>query len=237
MTNDLMRNIIGQTESAFNLREVMDSGKILLVNLAKGKIGETNSQLLGLILVSKLQAAAFSRADIPEERRKDFYLYVDEFQNFTTDSFATILSEARKYNLSLNITNQYIAQLTEKIRDSVVGNVGTMIVYRIGAQDAEFLAKEFPGITQSDFMNLDRFSTYVKLLVESSPTQPFSMSGLKTQLPADSQIAASLKQLSRLKFGTDRRVVEAGFNERMEQGKLQQDAPAVFEALRREAGI
>jgi type IV secretory pathway TraG/TraD family ATPase VirD4 len=237
MTNDLMRNIIGQTGSAFNLREVMDSGKILLVNLAKGKIGETNAQLLGLILVSKLQAAAFSRADIPEERRRDFYLYVDEFQNFTTDSFATILSEARKYKLSLNITNQYIAQLTEKIRDAVIGNVGTMIVYRIGAQDAEFLTKEFPGLTVSDFMNLDRFSAYAKLLIDGSPTQPFSLVGLKTQRVPNEQVLANLKQLSRLKYGTDRRVIEEAFRERIDLNKVHNDSPAVFEALRKEAGV
>lgn len=236
MTNDLMRNIIGQTTSGFDLREVMDSGKILLVNLSKGKIGETNAQLLGLILVSKLEAAAFSRADIPEEERRDFYLYVDEFHNFTTDSFATILSEARKYHLSLAITNQYIAQLTEKIRDAVLGNVGTMIVYRIGAQDADFLIKEFPGLTASDFMNLDRFSTYTKLLVDGSPTQPFSMSGRITDIPTDPARAAQLKQLSRLKFATDRRVVEQAFNARLEQGKIQQSTPSVFEAIRREAG-
>ncbi|HSX42100.1 MAG TPA: type IV secretion system DNA-binding domain-containing protein [Candidatus Saccharimonadales bacterium] len=180
MTNDLMRNIIGQKESSFNFRQLMDDGKILFVNLAKGKIGEINSNLLGLILVSKIQIAAFSRANIAETDRKDFYLYVDEFQNFTTDTFATILAEARKYRLGLNITNQYFAQLTEKIRDAVIGNVGTLISYRIGAEDAEFLAREMVGLTIEDFTNLDRFQTYVKLLVDLTPTKPFSMNGLKT---------------------------------------------------------
>lgn len=179
MTNDLMRDIIGQKESSFNFRQMMDEGKILFVNLAKGKIGEINSNLLGLILVSKIQIAAFSRADIAEPDRKDFYLYVDEFQNFTTDTFATILAEARKYRLSLNITNQYFAQLTEKIRDAVIGNVGTLISYRIGAEDAEFLAHEMAGLTIEDFTNLDRFQTYVKLLVDLTPTKPFSMNGIK----------------------------------------------------------
>lgn len=235
MTNDLMRNIIGQTQSAFSLRQIMDAGKILLVNLAKGKIGETNSQLLGMIFVSKLQAAAFSRADIPEKDRKDFYLYVDEFQNFTTDSFATILSEARKYHLSLNITNQYIAQLTEKIRDAVIGNVGTMIIFRVGAQDAEFLVKEFPGVTQSDFMNLDRYSTYVKLLIEGSPTAPFSMNGGKTNIEPNPSMAGALRQLSRLKYGTDKRVVEAAHEERL--SIKEPAAPGVLEALRKGAGL
>ncbi len=237
MTNDLMRNIIGQTQSGFDLREVMDSGKILLVNLSKGKIGETNAQLLGLILVSKLQAAAFSRAELAEEQRRDFYLYVDEFHNFTTDTFATILSEARKYRLSLAITNQYIAQLTEKVRDAVIGNVGTMVVYRIGASDADFLLKEFSGLTASDFMNLDRFSTYTKLLIDGSPTVPFSMSGKKTDILADSAVALGLKQLSRLKFATDRKVVEQAFNARLEQGKDKPESSAVFAAIRREAGV
>lgn len=214
MTNELMRNIIGQTRSAFDLREIMDSGKILLINLAKGKIGEMNSNLLGLILVSKLQTAAFSRADIPEEQRRPFYLYVDEFQNFTTDSFATILSEARKYRLSLNITNQFIAQLTEKIRDAVIGNVGTMIVYRIGAADAEFMAKEFPGVTIDDMVNLDRFTTYVKLLIDLTPSKPFSMRGIKSPVPKNSQTAEAIRQLSRLKYGQEKSVVEQAIQER-----------------------
>lgn len=214
MTNDLMRNIIGQSKSAFDLREIMDSGKILLINLAKGKIGEMNSNLLGLILVSKLQTAAFSRADTPEEQRRPFYLYVDEFQNFTTDSFATILSEARKYRLSLNITNQFIAQLTEKIRDAVIGNAGTMIVYRIGAADAEFMAKEFPGVTIDDMVNLDRFTTYVKLLVDLTPSKPFSMKGLKSPVTKNSQTAEAIRQLSRLKYGQEKGVVERTIGER-----------------------
>lgn len=180
MTNDLMRNIIGQKESSFNFRDVMDNNKILLINLAKGKIGEINSNLLGLIIVSKIQVAAFSRADITEAERVPFYLYVDEFQNFTTDTFATILSEARKYGLSLNVANQYFAQLTERIRDAVIGNVGTMVSYRIGAQDAEFLTHEMPGLTVDDMTNLDRFEAFVKLLVNLTPTKVFSMKGVKT---------------------------------------------------------
>ena len=188
-TNELMRNIIGQAQSSFNIREIMDSGKILLINLAKGKIGEINSKLLGLIIVSKIQVAAFSRADIPEDERRDFYLYVDEFQNFTTDTFATILAEARKFKLNLNITNQYIAQLTEQIRDAVIGNAGTLIAYRIGAEDAEFMIKEMPGLTLEDFTNLDRFEAYVKLLIDLTPTKPFSLKGIKSPTKGSQEMA------------------------------------------------
>lgn len=208
MTNDLMRNIIGQKKSAFNMREVMDQGKILLINLAKGKIGEINSNLLGMVMVSKIQIAAFSRADIPENDRRDFYLYVDEFQNFTTDTFATILSEARKYHLCLNITNQYIAQLTEKIRDAVIGNVGTMAVYRIGAADAEFLQKELPKVTINDMVNLDMFQLYVKLLINLTPSKPFSMKGLKPEVEENLKVGEIVRQLSRFKYTEDRATVE-----------------------------
>jgi len=200
MTNELMRNIIGQKTSSFNFREIMDSGKILFVNLAKGKIGDINSNLLGLILVSKLQVAAFSRADVSEEQRRDFYLYVDEFQNFATDSFATILAEARKYRLCLNITNQYFAQLTEKIRDAVIGNVGTLIAYRVGAEDAEFLRGELPGLTVEDLTNLDRFHAYAKLLVDLTPTKPFSLTGIRNPNQGSAEMAGWLKEATRAKY-------------------------------------
>lgn len=201
MTNDLMRNIIGQKTSSFDFREIMDSGKILFVNLAKGKIGDINSNLLGLILVSKLQVAAFGRADIPEDQRKDFYLYVDEFQNFTTDSFATILAEARKYKLALNITNQYFAQVPEKIRDAVIGNVGTMVSYRIGAEDAEYLTNELPGVTVDDLTNLDRFQAYVKLLIDLNPSKPFNMRGVKSPNEGNTEMISWIKDASRKKYG------------------------------------
>ncbi|QQG50043.1 MAG: type IV secretion system DNA-binding domain-containing protein [Candidatus Berkelbacteria bacterium] len=209
MTNELMRNIIGQKESSFNFREMMDSGKILFVNLAKGKIGEINSNLLGLILVSKLQVAAFGRADVPEDQRRDFYLYVDEFQNFTTDSFATILAEARKYRLNLNITNQYFAQLTEQIRNAVIGNVGTLISYRIGADDAEFLSHELPGVTAEDLTNLDRFQAYVKLLVDLAPTKPFSMNGVKSPNEGSKQMADWIRNNTRSTFAKSPVVFES----------------------------
>jgi hypothetical protein len=200
MTNDMMRNIIGQKKSAFDFRQIMDEGKILLVNLSKGKIGEVNMSLLGLVIVNKIQMAAFSRAEIPEETRRDFYLYVDEFQNFATDSFASILSEARKYRLSLNITNQYIAQLSEKIRDAVIGNAGTMITYRIGASDAEFLVKEFPGLSIEDMTNLDKFTTYVKLLIDGAPSKPFSMKGIKSETVSDPAVREAIRNQSRQNY-------------------------------------
>ena len=208
MTNDLMRNIIGQKKSAFDLRKLMDEGKILLINLSKGKIGEVNSNLLGMILVSKIQMAAFSRADTPEENRRDFYLYVDEFQNFTTDSFASILSEARKYRLSLSITNQYIAQLTEKIRDAVIGNAGTMICYRIGAADAEFMVKEFPQVTVDDMVNLDKFNTYTKLLIEGTPSKPFSMMGLKSENISKEETREKVRENARQSYARKKNEVE-----------------------------
>ncbi len=208
MTNDLMRNIIGQTKSAFDFRKVMDEGKILIINLSKGRLGEMNSYLLGMILVSKIQVAAFQRADILEEERKDFYLYVDEFQNFTTDSFKTILSEARKYRLNLSIAHQYIQQLDEKIRDACIGNAGTMIAYRVGAADAEFLSKEYPGISEQDFTNLPFATMYIKLLIDGTPSKPFSMRGLKDEPSQTKELAESIKQLSRLKYGRPKDEVE-----------------------------
>ena len=218
MTNDLIRNVIGQTKSAFNLREVLDTGKILLVNLSKGKIGETNSNLLGMILVAKLQVAAFQRADTDEEKRKDFFLYVDEFQNFTTGTFKTILSEARKYRLNLNITNQYIAQLPEDIRDAVIGNAGTLITYRIGAADAEFLEKEFSEVTKDDLTNLTFANMYVKLLIDGTPSKPFSMRSIKSPSPRNHELAEAIRQLSRLKYGQPSARVEAVMNERFRLG-------------------
>lgn len=215
MTNDLMRNIIGQKKSSFNLRKIMDEGKILLINLSKGKIGEVNSNLLGMILVSKIQMAAFSRADMPEDQRRDFYLSVDEFQNFTTDSFASILSEARKYRLNLAITNQYIAQLTEKIRDAVIGNAGTLISYRIGAADAEFMVKEFPGVTTDDLANLDKFNTYTKLLIDGTPSKPFSMRGIKSSKTSDAAVREQARTNSRQTFAQPKKVVEESLAEQL----------------------
>ena len=179
ISNPLIRNIVGQTKSSIDMREVMDGQKILILNLAKGRIGEDNSRLLGAMLVTKLQLAAMSRVDVPEEERKDFFLYIDEFQNFASDSFVNILSEARKYRLALILSHQYIAQLgvgTEaKIRDAVFGNVGTMVVFRVGAEDAEWLGKEFtPDFIAEDFVNLGKYNIYIKLMIDGIAGRPFS---------------------------------------------------------------
>lgn len=216
MTNTTMRNIIGQPKSAFDFREVMDSGKILLINLAKGEIGEINSNLLGMIFVARLFTAALSRGDIEEKDRKDFYLYVDEFQNFATDTFSSILSEARKFRLDLNITNQYIAQIPEPIRDAIIGNVGSLVTFRIGVPDAEFMVKEFEQIAdQGDLTNIDAFNCYVKLLVDNSPTKPFSMQTIKDTTPINEKMGRAIHELSRLKYGRDVNIVESEIGERI----------------------
>jgi CxxC-x17-CxxC domain-containing protein len=179
LSTALIRNIVGQVKSTVNLREVMDSKKILILNLSKGRIGEDASALMGAMMVTKIQLAAMSRVDIPEEERNDFYLYVDEFQNFATDSFANILSEARKYHLNLTIAHQYIEQLGEVVQPAVFGNVGTMIVFRIGAADAEFLEQEFaPNILPEDLVNLPKYHIYLKLMIDGVASEPFSARGL-----------------------------------------------------------
>lgn len=212
ITNEMMRNIIGQPKSAFDIRKVMDEGKILIMNLAKGKTGEMNSSLLGMIAVSKVQMAAMSRVDIPEEQRKDFYLYVDEFQNLVNEeSVQSILSEARKYRLNLIIAHQYIAQLEEKVRDAVFGNVGTAVSFRVGADDAEYLEKQFePVFDAHDLLNVDKANAYVKLIVGGLATRAFNM---KTYTPEkvsadEREIGDAIRQLSRLKFGRDKRLVD-----------------------------
>lgn len=215
MTNDMIRNIIGQTKSSFDFREVMDSGKILICNLSKGRIGEINAFLLGMIIVSKIAMGAFSRQDLTEEERRPFYLYVDEFQNFITDVFATILSESRKYKLSLSITNQYIAQLDEKIRDAVIGNAGTLISFRVGAADSEFLVKEFDPLKIEDMTSVDKYNFYIKMLIDGAPTKPFNGQSI---WPEDNEgnpaLANSIKELSRLKYGRPKDIVSAEILER-----------------------
>ncbi|MFC1656674.1 type IV secretory system conjugative DNA transfer family protein [Patescibacteria group bacterium] len=215
MTNDMMRNIIGQTKSAFDFREVMDSGKILVLNLSKGKLGEVNAELLGLITVAKLAMAAYSRADSPEEQRKPFYLYVDEFQNFTTSDFSSILSEARKYQLSLNITNQYIEQLDEKIRNAVFGNVGSIISFRIGVRDAEFLEREFtPTFSQEDLVDIDKYNAYIKLLIDGAASDPFSIKTIAPKPPQSQQIYDAVQKISKLKYGKNQQVVDEEIRKR-----------------------
>lgn len=213
VTNKMMRNIIGQSQSSFDFRKVMDEGKILLINLAKGKIGEENSNFLGLILIPKILTAAMSRQDIPEEKRRDFYLYVDEFQNFATPDFATILSEARKYHLNLTVANQFIGQMDEEVKQSVFGNVGTLVSFRVGVTDANFLQHEFtPTFTESDLTNVERFHTYVKTIVNNEPMVPFSMDLTKDMSREDKErgkkVAEMIKELSRLKYGQSKEIIE-----------------------------
>lgn len=215
LTNEMMRNIIGQAKSAFDIRTVMDRGKILLVNLSKGKMGEVNSSLLGLILVSKIQMAAMSRVDIPESERRDFYLYIDEFQNFTTDSIAAILSEARKYHLNLIIAHQFMKQLTDPIRDAVLGNVGTTVCFRVGEEDAELLARRFePVFSAYDLVNIENLNAYVKLLVNGSVSKPFSMFVPFDKYPVNAELGQAVRQLSRLKYGRDKEIVALEVQER-----------------------
>ncbi|TSA45628.1 DUF87 domain-containing protein [bacterium] len=206
--NDYVRPIIGQIKSAFNFREVMDSGKILLVNLSKGRVGDANASLLGMITVGKILMAALGRVDIEQDKRKDFYLYIDEFQNFATESIAVILSEARKYRLDLTLAHQFIAQLPEKIRDSVFGNVGSLVSFRIGTKDAEFLIKQFePVFTEKDLINIDNYQAYVKLLIGGETAKPFNVRMIRAGM-SDRSVAESLKNFSRQKYGRKREAVE-----------------------------
>jgi len=179
LNNPILREIVSQPKSSFNIREIMDSGKILLVNLSKGKIGEDSASLLGAMLIAKMGLTALSRQDTPEERRRDFYLYVDEFQSFATSSFADILSEARKYHLNLILANQYLDQIDEKVRGAIFGNVGTIISFKVGLEDAKFLAEEFyPVFNQDDLINLPCYGIYLKLMINSKTSKPFSADGL-----------------------------------------------------------
>lgn len=208
-SNEMMRNIIGQTKSSLNLRDIMDNKKILLVNLSKGRTGDLNSKLLGMIFVMKFQAAAMSRANIPEDQRVDFSLYVDEFQNFSTDSFATIMSEARKFHLNLIVANQFTTQLTDEIRDAVFGNIGTIISFRIGQNDVEALSRYFqPLFGGDDLLRVPNYNTIVRTLIGGVPTQPFSMATLPPLGSPNPQLAGALKQLSAAKYGKPKAVVE-----------------------------
>ena len=219
LSNEMMRNIIGQTKSGFSLREVMDNKKILLVNLSKGKTGELNSQLLGMIFVMKFQAAAMGRADIPESERVDFSLYVDEFQNFATDSFENILSEARKYRLSLVLANQFMTQLTEKIREAIIGNIGTVISGRIGITDAELLVKKFsPTFDAEDLTRLPNFKTIASVMINNVPSAAFSMSLLPPMGQSNPELRDALKKLSAAKYGRPRAEVERDIFARLGAG-------------------
>jgi len=215
ISNDMMRPIIGQQNSSFNLREVMDKSKIILINLPKGQVGEMNAYLLGMILVGKILVAALSRTDLSKEKRKDFYLYIDEFQNFTTDSICSILSEARKYNLNLIMAHQYLGQLVKNqdtsVRDAVFGNAGTWLCFKVGSEDAKTIVKEFePVFNEYDLINIEKYTAYVKLMIDNAASRPFSMKTL-WPLPGipNEKMADRIRALSRLKYGRDRRVIEA----------------------------
>ncbi len=207
ISNDMMRPIIAQEKSTINFRAAMDNRQIILINLSKGKIGEINANLLGMIIVGKILISALSRVDMPEDQRKDFYLYIDEFQNFTTDSIAQILSEARKYRLALVIAHQFIAQLKEEISKAVFGNIGSICSFRVGAEDAEFLQKQFePVFDANDLMNVDNRNCFTKLLIANQVATPFNM---KTYPPTkgSKEIAEAIKELSKLKYGRNRDIV------------------------------
>jgi hypothetical protein len=220
LSNEMMRNIIGQTKSGFNLRDIMDNKKILLVNLSKGKTGELNSQLLGMIFVMKFQAAAMGRADTPEDQRQDFSLYVDEFQNFATDSFEGILSEARKYRLNLILANQFMTQLNDKIREAIIGNVGTVIGGRIGTTDAELMVKKFaPVFDAEDLTKLPNFEAVASVMINNVPSAPFSMSLIPPLGKSNPQLTDALKRLSAAKFGRPRATVEQEIFKRLRAGE------------------
>lgn len=229
LSNQMMRNIIGQTKSGFNLRDIMDNKKILLVNLSKGKTGELNSQLLGMIFVMKFQAAAMGRADTPEDQRQDFSLYVDEFQNFATDSFEGILSEARKYRLNLILANQFMTQLNDKIREAIIGNVGTVIAGRIGTTDAELMVKKFsPVFDAEDLTKLPNFESVASVMVNNVPSSPFSMSLIPPLGQSNPQLSDALKRLSAAKFGRPRTAVEQEIFKRLRAGEESRvDQPSV----------
>lgn len=209
MNNALMRNILGQHRSSFNFDTLMDDRKILLVNLSKGKVGETNAHMLGLILIARLQAAILKRAYVPAVQRSPFYLYVDEFQNFTTDTFISLLSESRKYGLGVHITNQYLSQLPDTILDSVLGNVGTLAAFEVGMEDATILAKEFEPLTPADFIGLRRFNFYIRLMIEGKTSHAFSGVSLppRKRVPSASE-KRDVETFVRLAYGSPRALVE-----------------------------
>ncbi len=208
LTSSIIRNIVAQPKSTIDMKDIMDNGKILLVNVSKGRIGEDNSALLGAMIIARLQLAAMDRANQPEEQRRDFYLYVDEFQNFATESFAGILSEARKYRLNLTVAHQYITQMEEEVRDAVFGNAGTIVSFRVGAADAEFMENEFaPYFTPTDLVNLDKFNAYIKLMINGITSKPFSMETIPPAKESFGKRDAVIK-VSRERYAHPRWVVE-----------------------------
>jgi hypothetical protein len=214
IVSPLIRNIVGQARSTIDFRKIMDEGYIFIANLSKGKIGEDNCALLGAMIVTKIQLAALSRGDIPEFKRRPFYLYVDEIHNFLTLSFADILSEARKYGLYLILTHQYIEQLNEEIRSAIFGNVGTLITFRVGARDAQFLKNEFsPVFDETDLVSLPNYHIYLRLMINGVTSRPFSAITLP---PPEFKTShkATVIAASRMKFGRPRVEVEREITER-----------------------
>jgi len=234
----LIRNIIGQVKSSINMRDIMDSKKILIMNLSKGRIGEDNSRLLGALLITKLQLAAMSRVDIPQDERKDFFLYVDEFQNFATESFANILSEARKYRLALILAHQYIAQMDETVRDAVFGNVGTLISFRIGAEDAEYIEKEFvPEFYAADIVNLAKYNIYLKLMIDGLAGRPFSADTLPPFEPEKISNKEKIINASRERYAFPREKIDAdiikwaGLEDMPSTMPPVKEAPVLYDAI------
>jgi len=214
--NNVVRNIIAQPRSSFDFRQVMDEGKILLANLSKGRLGDINSDLLGFILVGKFQIAAFNRADTPEEQRRDFYLYLDEFQNFTTDSIPTVLAEARKYRLNLHLAHQFVGQLSQRVRDAVIGNVGTILAFRVGVDDAEVIGRPFAPVFEGvNFLSLENFRACARLLVQNEPKRPFTLHAPPPPTGGSKKIAEEIRKKSRKKYGRPRKDVEAHVHRRM----------------------
>ena len=218
ITNEMLRNIIGQTKSSFQVDDVMNSGKILLINLSKGLLGDLNSKLLGIIFVTKIQTAAMARQKIEKDKRKDFFFYIDEFQNFVTDSIESILSEARKYRLSLNVAHQYMSQLEQSdaltkssvnLKNAIFGNVGSMMSYKVGAEDAEKLEKEFaPNFSAGDLVNMDKFKGVMRLMIDGQVSRAFSLIPENIYLDkGDPKLMRAYMELSRLKYGREKEFV------------------------------
>ena len=241
ISNPLIRNIVGQVKSKINMREIINGEKILIANLSKGRIGEENSKLLGALLVTKLQLAAMARVDIPEDERKDFFLYVDEFQNFATESFANVLSEARKYRLCLTLANQYLAQLTEmtatggrsdKVKDAVFGNVGTLIVFRVGAEDAEFLEKEFvPDIFAQDLVDIGKYNIYLRLMVDGITGRPFSAETLPPPKVPKKINRDKIIRRSREEYCIEREIIEEKIQRWSGLSEKEEEKPILYNTI------
>ena len=226
IANTIMRNTLGQVKSGFNIREIMDNKKIFLVNLSKGRLGDINANLLGMIFVMKFQQAAMSRQDIPEDQRQDFCLYVDEFQNFATDSFESILSEARKYRLNLIVANQFMTQLTDKIREALLGNVGSIICGRIGVTDADLMVKAFtPTFTAEDLTKTPNHAAVAKVMMFDMPSAPFTINLPAPMGEPNDELMESLKAYSATKYGKTRAEVEKEIQERWSRAEQKAETP------------